>query len=111
MCREDQTRHTGRERWLWRCSASLQVPAIGEFALRAVQIFASHATLIAVAIGFDRPRVTRDASICFCSSGNWSGGRLALRLFVDIADARVVAEKGDAFRVVRLAFPFDMRDH
>jgi len=39
-------------RWLWRCSASLQVPAISEFALRAVQIFASNATLIGVAIGF-----------------------------------------------------------
>src|SRR2546430_10908752 len=38
------------------------------------------------------------------------GGRLGLRL-VDIADARSVTEKADAFGVVRLALALDVRDH
>src|SRR2546422_6439928 len=38
------------------------------------------------------------------------GGRVGLRL-VDIADARSVTEKADAFGVVRLALALDVRDH
>src|SRR5258706_2265229 len=50
------------------------------------------------------------SSLCFSCARGGIYGRLGLHL-VDIADARSVTEKADAFGIVRLALALDVRDH